>query len=123
MIILTLSKTTSPSDNAQLPVIAAIYRHHFEKVVGYWERYIGAGLDNPDVTDNELAQFRGQVSNLDDVWQFVEYLDGEGEVEEGEEMEEGEEREEGDDEDDEDNDEGDKEDEEEDEDMEDFVVA
>jgi hypothetical protein len=133
MIILTLSKTTSPSDNTQLPVIAAIYCHHFEEVVGYWEKYIGASLDNPDVTENELAQFRGQVSNPDDVRQFVEYLDGEGEVEEGEEIEEGEEREEGDDEDDEDNDEsdeddedddeGDEDDEDEDENMGDFVIA
>jgi hypothetical protein len=95
-------------------------------VVEYWKRYIGTSLDNPDITETELAQFRGQVSNPDDVQQFVEYLDKEeGEVDEN--FEEGEEGEEGGDDSDDVEDviseEDGKDNKDEDEEMGDFIIA
>ena len=51
-----------------------------------WERRItAAGPDvAPGVSQEELAQFRGRVSNPDNVRQFLEYWEGEkGDVEEG----------------------------------------
>ena len=51
-----------------------------------WEQHItAAGPDvAPGVSEEELAQFRGQVSNPDNVQQFLERWEGEeGDVEEG----------------------------------------
>ena len=51
-----------------------------------WERHItAAGPDvAPGVSEEELAQFRGRVSNPDNVRQFLERWEGEeGDVEEG----------------------------------------
>ena len=55
-------------------------------VIERWERRItAAGPDiAPGVPEEELAQFRGRVSNPDDVRQFLEHWEGEeGDVEEG----------------------------------------
>ena len=49
-----------------------------------WEQHITAtGPDiTPSVSEEELAQFRGRVSNPDNVWQFLERWEGEeGDVE------------------------------------------
>ena len=75
------------SDDAQIgSAIAAIYHHNMGAMIERWERHItAAGLDiAPGVKEEELAQFRGQVNNPDDVRQFMERWEGEeGDVEEG----------------------------------------
>ena len=54
-------------------------------VIARWERIItAAGSDFVDAPEEELAQFRGQVSNPDDVREFLERWAGEYDnVEEG----------------------------------------
>src|SRR6266436_8864876 len=74
------------SDNAPIGAIQAIYHRNMGGVIERWERHIAAaGLDiAPDITEEELAQFRGQISNPDDVRQFLQCWEGEeGDVEEG----------------------------------------
>ena len=74
------------SDNAPIGAIQAIYHRNMGGVIERWERHIAAaGLDiAPDITEEELAQFRGQVSNPDDFRQFLQRWEGEeGDVEEG----------------------------------------
>ena len=55
-------------------------------VIERWERCITTASPDitPGVPEEELAQFRGRVSNPDDVRQFLECWEGEeGDVEEG----------------------------------------
>ena len=75
------------SDNAQVGgAITAIYRRNMGTIIERWERHItAAGPDvAPGVPEEELARFRGRVSNPDNVRQFLERWEGEeGDVEEG----------------------------------------
>ena len=75
------------SDNAQVGgAITAIYRRNMGTIIKRWERHItAAGPDvAPGVPEEELARFRGRVSNPDNVRQFLERWEGEeGDVEEG----------------------------------------
>ena len=75
------------SDNAQVDgAITAIYRRNMGTIIERWERHItAAGPDvAPGVPEEELARFRGLVSNLNNVRQFLERWEGEeGDVEEG----------------------------------------
>jgi hypothetical protein len=75
------------SDGDQIgDAIAAIYRRNMGTMIERWERHItAAGLDiAPGVKEEELAQFRGQVNNPDNVREFMERWAGEeGDVEEG----------------------------------------
>ena len=55
-------------------------------VIEQWERRIIATerAIAPDISEEKLAKFRGQVSNLDNVWEFMErWAEEEGDVEEG----------------------------------------
>ena len=75
------------SDDAPVGgAIQAIYRQNMGAMIERWERHItAAGPDvAPGVSEEELAQFRGRVSNPDNVRQFLERWEGEeGDVEEG----------------------------------------
>jgi phosphopantothenoylcysteine synthetase/decarboxylase len=75
------------SDDTQVGgAISAIYRRKMGAVIERWERRItAAGTDIvPEATEEELAQFRGQVSNPDDVQRYLERWAGEDvDVEEG----------------------------------------
>ena len=86
------------SDNAQVGgAITAIYRRNMGTIIEHWERHITAAGSEvaPGVPEEELAWFRGQVSNPDNVRQFLERWEREEEdVEEG--LGEGEKREGGD---------------------------
>ena len=116
------------SDDAQVGgAIAAIYCRNMRTMIERWERHItAAGSDiAPGINEEELAQFRGQVSNPANVWEFMEWWAGEeGDVEEG--LEEGEKGEGGDN--DSDNleiiisDDDDEDDEDEDKEMADFII-
>ena len=72
-IVLTLWKTTT-SNNTEASAIQAIYHRKMVAVIEHWERHItAAGPDvAPDVSEEELAQFRSQVSNPDNVQEFME---------------------------------------------------
>ena len=87
------------SNDAQIGgAITAIYHRNMGTMIERWEQHItAAGPDvAPSVPEEELVQFRGRVSNLDNVWQYLERWEGvEGDVEEG--LEEGGEGEGGDD--------------------------
>ena len=73
------------SEDAQVGAIRTVFHCNMVSVIERWERHItAAGSDIADVTDEELAQFRGQVSNPDNVQQFLERWEGEeGDVEKG----------------------------------------
>ena len=75
------------SNDAQIGgAIAAIYRHNMGTMIERWERHItAAGPDiAPGIKEEELAQFRGRVSNPANVREFMERWAGEeGDVEEG----------------------------------------
>src|SRR5580692_8880223 len=75
------------SDDAQIGgAIAAIYHHNMGTMIERWERHItAAGPDiAPGIKEEELAQFRGRVSNPANVQEFMERWAGEeGDVEEG----------------------------------------
>ena len=75
------------SDNAQISsAITAIYRRILGTMIERWEWHITAASPNvaPGVPEEELAWFRGRVSNLDNVRQYLERWEGvEGDVEEG----------------------------------------
>src|SRR5580692_10150687 len=111
------------SDDAQIGgTIAAIYRHNMGTMIECWERHItAAGPDiTPGIKEEELAQFRGRVSNPANVREFMERWAGEEGLGEGEKGEGGN--------DDSDNleiiisDDDDEDDEDEDEEMADFIV-
>ena len=116
------------SDDAQVGgAIAAIYRRNMGTMIERWERHItAAGPDiAPGIKEEELAQFRGRVSNPANVREFMERWAGEeGDVEEG--LGEGEKGEGGDDDSDDleiiISDDDDEDDEDEDEEMADFIV-
>jgi hypothetical protein len=81
------------SDDAQVGAIQAIYQCNMVDVIEQWERHItAAGHDVAPVSEEELAQFRGQVSNPANVREFLEWWEAEegdmeerlGEGEEGE---------------------------------------
>ena len=64
------------SDDAQIgSTITAIYRRNMGTMIERWERYIiAAGPDvAPGVPEEELAWFRGRVSNPDNVQQHLEH--------------------------------------------------
>jgi phosphopantothenoylcysteine synthetase/decarboxylase len=75
------------SNDAQIGgAIAAIYRHNMGMMIERWERHITAAGPNiaPGIKEEELAQFRGRVSNPANVREFMERWAGEeGDVEEG----------------------------------------
>ena len=75
------------SNDAQIgSAIVAIYRHNMGTMIERWERHItAAGPDiAPGIKEEELAQFRGRVSNPANVREFMERWAGEeGDVEEG----------------------------------------
>ena len=75
------------SNDAQIGgAIAAIYCHNMGTMIERWERHItAAGPDiAPGIKEEELAQFRGRISNLANVREFMERWAGEeGDVEEG----------------------------------------
>jgi hypothetical protein len=75
------------SDDAQIGgTITAIYRRNMGIMIERWEWHItAAGPDvAPGVPEEELAQFRGRVSNPDNVRQYLEHWKGvERDVEEG----------------------------------------
>src|SRR5580692_1714449 len=75
------------SNDAQIGgAITAIYRRNMGTMIERWERHItAAGPDvAPGVPEEELARFRGRVSNTDNVRQYLERWEGvEGDVEEG----------------------------------------
>jgi hypothetical protein len=75
------------SDNAQIGgAITAIYRRNMGTMIERWEWHItAAGPDvAPGVSEEELARFRGQVSNPDNVRQYLKRWEGvEEDVEEG----------------------------------------
>ena len=116
------------SDDAQVGgAIAAIYRRNMGTMIERWERHItAAGPDiAPGIKEEELAQFRGRVSNPANVREFMERWAGEeGDVEKG--LGEGEKGEGGDDNSDDleiiISDDDDEDDEDEDEEMADFIV-
>ena len=87
------------SDDAQIGgAITAIYHRNMGTMIERWEQHITATGPHvaPGVPEEELARFRGQVSNPDNVRQYLERWEGvEGDVEEG--LGEGGERERGDD--------------------------
>ena len=62
------------SNNAQVGAIQAIYYHNIVAVIKHWERHIIVASSDiiPDIPEEELAQFRSQVSNLDNIWEFME---------------------------------------------------
>jgi phosphopantothenoylcysteine synthetase/decarboxylase len=116
------------SNDAQIGgAIAAIYRHNMGTMIERWEQHITAtGPDiAPGIKEEELAQFRGRVSNPANVREFMERWAGEeGDVEEG--LGEGEKGEGGNDNSDDleiiISDDDDEDDEDEDEEMADFIV-
>ena len=116
------------SDDAQVGgAIAAIYRRNMGAMIERWERHItAAGPDiAPGIKEEELAQFRGRVSNPANVREFLERWAGEeGDVVAG--LGEGEKGEGGNDDSDDleivISDDDDKDDEDEDEEMDDFIV-
>jgi hypothetical protein len=63
------------SDNAQVGIISAIYYCNIGVVIKCWEWYITvACLDITfDITEEVLVWFRGQVSNLTNVQEFLEW--------------------------------------------------
>src|SRR5580692_3231972 len=68
------------SNDAQIGgAIAAIYRHNMGTMIERWERHItAAGPDiAPGIKEEELAQFRGRVSNPANVREFMERWAGE----------------------------------------------
>src|SRR5580692_1173698 len=116
------------SDDAQVGgAIAAIYRRNIGTMIERWEQHItAAGPDTaPGIKEEELAQFRGRVSNPANVGEFMGQGGGEeGDVEEG--LGEGEKGEGGDDDSDDleiiISDDDNEDDEDEDEEMADFIV-
>jgi hypothetical protein len=116
------------SDDAQVGgAIAAIYRRNMGTMIERWERHItAAGPDiAPGIKEEELAQFRGRVSNPANVREFLERWAGEErDVEEG--LGEGEKGEGGNDDSDDleivISDDDDEDNEDEDEEMDDFIV-
>ena len=75
------------SNDAQVSgAIAAIYRRNMGAMIECWERHITATSPDiaPGIKEEELAQFRGRVSNPANVREFLERWAGEeGDVEEG----------------------------------------